>query len=111
MRRAYSGVSRHRVRQAVKEGMLTRRTPFIKPALTSENKLQIVEHALPFVGDRTLQFELMHDIVHVDEKWFYADPNRRSGLVFDGEERPTRVWTRKRFIPKAMFLAAIARPQ
>lgn len=62
-----AGVSRHLVRQAVKEGMPTRWTTFIKPAFTSENKLQRVEHALSFVDDRTLQFELMYDVVHGDD--------------------------------------------
>ncbi|KAI9980340.1 hypothetical protein PInf_026423 [Phytophthora infestans] len=71
--------------------MFKRRTTFIKPALTPENKLQRVEHALSFIDDTTLAFEPMHNMVHVDEKWFYADRNKRSYLVFDGEEPPPRL--------------------
>ncbi|KAE9054775.1 hypothetical protein PF005_g33232 [Phytophthora fragariae] len=108
---AASGLSRHLVRQAVSEGMIRRRTTFIKPALTCENKLERVEHALSFIDDRTLRFESLHNVVHVDEKWFYADRNRRSYLVFEGEELPPRAWKSKRFIPKTMFLAALARPR
>ncbi|GMF18833.1 unnamed protein product [Phytophthora fragariaefolia] len=94
-----TGVSRHLARQAVHKRMLKHRTTFIKPVLTSENKLQRVEHALGFIDERTLQFEPMYDVVHDDEKWFYADRNWRSYLVFDGEEMPARVWKSKRFIP------------
>ncbi|KAG3117597.1 hypothetical protein PI125_g3611 [Phytophthora idaei] len=73
--------------------------------------MQRVEHALSFIDDSTFRFEPMHNVVHVDEKWFYADRNRRSYLVFDGEDLPPRAWKSKRFIPKTMFLAALARPR
>ncbi|ETI48513.1 hypothetical protein F443_07458 [Phytophthora nicotianae P1569] len=82
---AAAGASRHLVRQAVREGMLKRRTTFIKPALTPENKLRRVEHALSFIDDRTLEFE--------------------------GRGAAPRFWKSKRFIPKTMFLAALARPR
>ncbi|ETK70695.1 hypothetical protein L915_21981 [Phytophthora nicotianae] len=74
-----------------------------------QNKPQRVEHALSFIDDTTLHFEPMTNLLHVDEKWIYADRNWRSYLVFDGEELPPRVWKSKRFIPKTMFLAALAR--
>ncbi|ETM52668.1 hypothetical protein L914_03757, partial [Phytophthora nicotianae] len=45
----------------------------------------------------------MHNLVHVDEKWFYADRNRRSYLVFDGEELPARVWKSKRRFKNDVF--------
>ncbi|RAW25928.1 hypothetical protein PC110_g17663 [Phytophthora cactorum] len=92
--------------------MVTRRTSFIEPALTSENKMRRVEHALSFIDDTTLYFEPMHNIVYVDEKRLYADRiNRRSYLVFDGEGLPPRVWKSKRFVSKTTFLAALARPR
>ncbi|ETK77389.1 hypothetical protein L915_16339 [Phytophthora nicotianae] len=106
-----AGISRHLVRRAVSEGITSRKTMFIKPALTSQNKLQRVEHALSFIDDTTLHFDPITNLVHVDEKWFYADRNRRSYLVFDGEELPPRPWKSKRFIPKTMFLAALTRPR
>ncbi|ETN22044.1 hypothetical protein PPTG_20876 [Phytophthora nicotianae INRA-310] len=77
---ASAGLSRYMVRQAVKEVVLARRMPFVKPALTPNSKLRRVEHALSFVDDRTLQFEPMYNMS-------------------------------KRFIPKTMFLAALARPR
>ena len=68
--------------------MLKRRTTFIKPALTSTNKLQRVDYVLSFVDNKTLQFDPMYDVVHVGKKWFYADRDKRSYLVFDCEEVP-----------------------
>ncbi|ETP35123.1 hypothetical protein F442_16632 [Phytophthora nicotianae P10297] len=106
-----AGISRHLVRRAVSEGITSRKTTFIKPALTSQNKLQRVEHALSLIDDTTLHFDPITNLVHVDEKWFYADRNRRSYLVIDGEELPPRAWKSKRFIPKTMFLAALTRPR
>ncbi|ETM02500.1 hypothetical protein L917_01050 [Phytophthora nicotianae] len=61
--------------------MLKRRTTFIKPALTPENKLQRMEHDLSFIDDTTNAFEPMRNTVHVDEKWFYADRDKRTYLI------------------------------
>ncbi|ETK71343.1 hypothetical protein L915_21402 [Phytophthora nicotianae] len=86
-----AGLSRYMVRQAVKEGVLARRTTFVKSALTPNNKLRCVEHTLSFVDNWTLQFEPMYGMVHVDEKWFYADRDKRLYLVLEGEKLPSRV--------------------
>uniref|UniRef100_H3G690 Transposase n=1 Tax=Phytophthora ramorum TaxID=164328 RepID=H3G690_PHYRM len=47
----------------------------------------------------------------IDEKWFYEDHDKRSYLLFPGEEPPHRTRKSKRFIPKTMLLAAVARPR
>lgn len=55
-------------------------------------------------------FEPMYDVVHVDEKWFYEDVNKRSCLVFEDDETPLQRSQRsKSRIPKTMFFAAVAR--
>ncbi|ETW04714.1 hypothetical protein H310_03867 [Aphanomyces invadans] len=51
----------------------------------------------------------MWDDVHLDEKWFNADTNVRKVYLTDGEEPEQRAWPSKKFIPKVMFLAAVAR--
>ncbi|KAL3659951.1 hypothetical protein V7S43_019092 [Phytophthora oleae] len=56
-------------------------------------------------------FDPMLDVIHVDEKWFNADKDKRSYLVFEDEKPPPRFFKSKRFIPKTMFLAAFARPR
>ncbi|KAG3098526.1 hypothetical protein PC122_g4026 [Phytophthora cactorum] len=52
------------------------------------NKLSRVDHCLIFIDDSTLEFECMDNVVHVDEKWFYEDKDKRSYLLFSGEEPP-----------------------
>ncbi|KAG3027751.1 hypothetical protein PC128_g633 [Phytophthora cactorum] len=56
-----SGLSRHLIRYAVKEGIVRRQTTFIEPALTRENKMQRVEHALSFIDDATVCREVCKD--------------------------------------------------
>ncbi|KAF0694080.1 Aste57867_15015 [Aphanomyces stellatus] len=43
-------------------------------------------------------------------KWFNADKDRRKVYLAPGEDLPRRACKSKRFIPKVMFLAAVARP-
>ncbi|KAG2970196.1 hypothetical protein PC120_g26610 [Phytophthora cactorum] len=83
----------------------------IRPTLTAGNKLSRVNQCLTFIDDSTLEFESMDNVVHVDEKWFYEDKDKRSYLLFPGEEPPHRTRKSKRFIPKTMFLAAVAGPR
>ncbi|CAM9934059.1 unnamed protein product, partial [Discosporangium mesarthrocarpum] len=54
----------------------------------------------------------MYDWVHVDEKWFYVMKDGRVIYLHPEEDapKPPRAQN-KRFITKAMFLAAVARPR
>ncbi|GMF33885.1 unnamed protein product [Phytophthora fragariaefolia] len=106
-----AGVSRYMVAEQLRQGLLKRRTGRIKSALTDDNKLRRVEYALSYLDDASRFFEPMLDVVHVDEKWFNADKDKRSYILLDGEEPPQRSRQSKRFIPKTMFLAAVARPR
>ena len=99
------------VAQLLREGTLKRQSNHVKPLLTAENKLRRVEHALSKIDDLSHDFEHMLDIVHVDEKWFNVDKDLRHYLVFEGEVPPVRSRQSKGFIPKTMFLAAVARPR
>uniref|UniRef100_H3G6S8 Uncharacterized protein n=1 Tax=Phytophthora ramorum TaxID=164328 RepID=H3G6S8_PHYRM len=47
----------------------------------------------------------------IDEKWFNEDVDGRTYLLLPDEEAPQRHRRSKHFIPKTMFLAAIARPR
>ena len=49
--------------------------------------------------------------VHVDEKWFYLTKINHRIYLVPGEVGPTRQVQSKRFIPKVMFLAAVAEPR
>ncbi|KAF0707133.1 hypothetical protein AaE_013756 [Aphanomyces astaci] len=57
------------------------------------------------------EFDSMWDVVHLDEKWFNADKNRRKVYLVKGQTIGRRVAKSKKFIPKFMFLAEVARPR
>ncbi|ETV79646.1 hypothetical protein H257_06903 [Aphanomyces astaci] len=59
----------------------------------------------------TYEFDAMWDVVHLDEKWFNADKDRRKVYVVKGQSIKRPAAKIKRFIPKVMFLAAVARPR
>ncbi|RHY01987.1 hypothetical protein DYB25_011970 [Aphanomyces astaci] len=91
---ALGTLSRH-----LKKGTFRRRSTRIKPLLSDANKLERVE------------FDPLWDVVHLDEKWFNADKDRRTVYLLPDEAPQRRSWKSKRFIPKVMFLAAVARPR
>ncbi|ETV67862.1 hypothetical protein H257_15986 [Aphanomyces astaci] len=55
-------------------------------------------------------FDNMWDVLHLDEKWFNADTNVRKVYLTEDEEPEQRPWSSKKYIPKVMFLGAVARP-
>ncbi|ETL44576.1 hypothetical protein L916_05140, partial [Phytophthora nicotianae] len=104
-----AGITRHLVTAMLKEGRLHRSSTRIKPFLTAQNKHMRVEHVLSYIDDESHEFESMENVVHIDEKWFNQDTNKRTYML-DEELPPQRDRKRKNFIPKTMFLAAVARP-
>ncbi|POM67234.1 Hypothetical protein PHPALM_16806 [Phytophthora palmivora] len=76
-----------------------------------ENNLKRLEYVLSFIDEDTLRFEYMNNIIHVDEKWFYDDIDKRSCLVFENKSAPQRSRRSKHFMSKVMFLAAIPQPR
>ncbi|ETP33198.1 hypothetical protein F442_18222 [Phytophthora nicotianae P10297] len=52
----------------------------------------------------------MENVIHIDEKWFNQDKNTRTYMLLESELPPQRDRKSKNFIPKTMFLAAVARP-
>ncbi|POM59630.1 hypothetical protein PHPALM_31604, partial [Phytophthora palmivora] len=106
-----SGVSTHVILSLLREGILKRKSGCLKPYLTDENKLKRLEYVLGFIDEDSLRFEPMDNVIHIDEKWFYDDIDKRSYLVFEDENVPQRSRRSKHFMPKTMFLAAVARPR
>ncbi|ETL97754.1 hypothetical protein L917_05022 [Phytophthora nicotianae] len=104
-----AGITRHLVTAMLKEGRLHRSSTRIKPFLTAQNKHMRVEHVLSYIDDESHEFQSMENVVHIDEKWFNQDTNKRTYML-DEELPPQRNRKRKNFIPKTMFLAAVARP-
>jgi hypothetical protein len=57
-----------------------------------------------------LRFIEMHNIIHMDEKWFNITSKYKKYYLLLEEEDPHRAVLNKNCIGKVMFLAAVARP-
>ncbi len=53
----------------------------------------------------------MMDEIHIDEKWFYLTRLNQTVYLTPGEEPPERRVKSKKYIPKVMFLCAVACPR
>ncbi|XP_021769867.1 uncharacterized protein LOC110734117 [Chenopodium quinoa] len=62
---------------------------------------------VPAVGDPT--FSDMQQWIHLDEKWFYINPETRTFYLLPTEDDPYRAQQSRRFKIKAMFMGMIAK--
>ena len=53
----------------------------------------------------------MYDFIHIDEKCFYLTNKTQRAYLAHKEKIPYRASKSSKFIPKAMFLGAVARPR
>lgn len=108
-------MSKTTLHKRVKEGALRKHTNVVKPHLTDANKIRRLNFCLSKIhpqGNLTNPlFEDMMDVVHIDEKWFFLSKETERYYLLPGELEPYRTCKSKRFIPKIMFLAAVARPR
>lgn len=65
----------------------------------------------PSLTSASPTFHNMHNIIHIDEKWFYISKASKRYYLVPGEEEPLRTCKSKTFMTKVMFLAAVARPR
>ncbi|KAF0689786.1 Aste57867_18805 [Aphanomyces stellatus] len=113
-----TGISLYHLHKNLKAGTIQRRSSRLKPLLTDANKLApkpvavLAESAAIGVGGlQESEFLDMYDVVHLDEKWFNADKDRRKVYLVADETPDRRACKSKRYIPKVMLLAAVARPR
>jgi hypothetical protein len=101
------------VQRLMKQGTVRRHSSSTRPSLTAENQVERVKFAVEHVRFRgnDCSFHDMYDVVHIDEKWFNEDSDRKTYYLLDNEEEPHRARKSKRFIGKTMFIAAVARPR
>ncbi|KAG2837763.1 hypothetical protein PC110_g284 [Phytophthora cactorum] len=107
-------VSRYAIRDAIAQGHILRHSSTIHLLLTKENKHACFRHAIRHVIhglNGFSHFSPVCDVVHVDEKWFNKDKDKKIFYVLPGEMVPHCERKSKRFIGKTMFLAAVARPR
>ncbi|XP_021753782.1 uncharacterized protein LOC110719188 [Chenopodium quinoa] len=111
---AYLKVSHGYLHRLKKKGRLRTHTTANHPALTSNDKVAKLKwalahiHPIPAVGDPT--FISMQQVIHIDEKWFYMNPEIRRFYLLPKEENPYRCQQSKRYKIKAMFMGMIGKP-
>lgn len=97
--------------KVLQRGAIRRMSNSLKPVLTEENKIARVKWALSHIDENSLQFSSMSSVIHLDEKWFYLSEETLTLYLADDEPPPKRSCKSKRFVPKVMFLCAVARPR
>ncbi|XP_021776080.1 uncharacterized protein LOC110739907 [Chenopodium quinoa] len=97
-----------------KKGRLRTHTSTNKPALTSDHKVArmkwILSHINPVTSNGEPTFVEMNNVIHMDEKWFYLNPDKRRFYLLPSEEDPYRPIQSTRFKLKATFMGLIGKP-
>ena len=110
------GVSHTTLYQKLKLHKIRRHSNRLKPSLKEKNKRERIKFCLSMLDETTLaaprpKFISMHNIVHIDEKWFYMTKMNRCYYLLPEEDDPVRTVRNKNCIGKVMFLTAVARPR
>ncbi|XP_021732156.1 uncharacterized protein LOC110698960 [Chenopodium quinoa] len=115
--RGYAGalkISKSTLHELKKKGVLRTHTSTNKPRLTSNHKIArltwVLSHIQPATHTSPPTFHAMNHVIHIDEKWFYLNPDTRRFYLLPNEEDPYRCEQSKRFKCKAMFMGIIGKP-
>ena len=99
----------------LKIGVIRHHSNGIRPYLKEENKRCRLQFCLSMLESCSIPhdptFIGMHNIIHIDEKWFCMSKKSENYYLLPDGEEPLRTCQSKNFIPKVMFLAAISRPR
>ena len=108
------GVKKSTLHRWFKDGLLRRQSSTLKPLLMEDNKKDRLRWCLSMLDRRTLpnepKFIEMHNIIHMDEKWFNTTSKYIKYYMLPEEEDPHRTVHNKNRIGKVMFLSAVGRP-
>ena len=96
--------------QMMKSNVLHKQNVHCKPFLKELNKVQRVEYILKHISHEGL-LDNFYSEVHIDEKWFYLHKVKRGIILHPDEPKRVQKCQSKRFVPKIMFMAAVARPR
>ncbi|XP_021775169.1 uncharacterized protein LOC110739022 [Chenopodium quinoa] len=107
-------VSKSAIHRLRKRGRLRTHTSTNKPALTDQHKITrmkwVLSHITPIPAEGDPLFEDMQQCIHIDEKWFFINPETRTFYLLPAEDNPYRAQQSKRFKIKAMFMGMIGKP-
>ncbi|XP_057793230.1 uncharacterized protein LOC131009842 [Salvia miltiorrhiza] len=85
------GISKSLLGEWIKEKQLRAHTSAVKPFLTDDNKLARLRFSLSQLNSASiledkLNFHSMHNVVHIDEKWFYMSNTSERYYLLPDEE-------------------------
>ncbi|XP_010694723.1 uncharacterized protein LOC104907487 [Beta vulgaris subsp. vulgaris] len=107
-------VSPSAVYRLLKKGKLIIHTSRNRPSLTETHKLErmkwVLSHILPGTPTEQAHFIDMENIININEKWFYLNPDTRRFYLLPREHDPYRCCQSKRFKIKAMFMGVTSKP-
>ncbi|VFQ61114.1 unnamed protein product [Cuscuta campestris] len=108
------GKPKSTVHEWIKKGMLRSHSNAIKPYLTDANKVARLRFCLNQVERDSMplqpRFNSFHNVLHIDEKWFFMSKTSQRFYLLPDEVDPYRTCKSKRFITKVMFLCVVGRP-
>ncbi|XP_021773285.1 uncharacterized protein LOC110737226 [Chenopodium quinoa] len=97
-----------------KQGRRRTHTSTNHPHLTDNHKIArmkwVLSHLMSAEDNGDPKFVDMQQVVHIDEKWFYLNPETRRFYLLPIEANPYMCQQSKRFKVKGMFMAAIGKP-
>ncbi|XP_057809063.1 uncharacterized protein LOC131023535 [Salvia miltiorrhiza] len=111
IRRLATGIncSKSTMGRWISRGLIRAHSSAIRPDLTGPNKLLRLKFSLEHIEyDRicmALKFKSMHNVVHIDEKWFYITKTNHRFYLTPQETEPHRTCKSKKFITKEFFLS------
>lgn len=87
----------------------------LKPQLKDSNMKAKLKFCLSMLEESSIphdpMFKSMHNVVHIDETWFYMCPKSSKFYLLATEDDPYCTCKNKNYIGKVMFLVAVARPR
>jgi len=108
-------VSRGTLTRCIQSKEIRKNSNAIKPALTEGNKKARLQFCISMLDSASIDHDPiskgMYNTVHIDEKWFYLKEKSKKFYLVHDEEDPIFSCQSKNYIPKIMFLVAIARPR
>jgi hypothetical protein len=105
-----SGIPKTSLHRMMKSNVLLKQNVHCKPFLKELNKVRRVEYILQHISHEAL-LDNFYSEVHIDEKWFYLHKVKRGIILHPDEPKRVQKCQSKRFVPKVMFMAAVARPR
>jgi hypothetical protein len=108
-------VSKTKMHKVFKEGQVRRHSSTLKTYLREQNKMEWLKFCTSMIDEQTVhydpKFRDMHNIIHIDEKWFNGTKKNKTFYMLPSEDDLVRTVQNKNSIDKVMFLAAVARPR